>query len=416
MGTRNDDISLILAKAKKQGFLPDVYDSEVDILRTEAKNMFTGDSVIDKSSSGIIRLASLGDSLTACDNGAVYDSISKNVKSSWLSFAAMLSNGKIQYGGNFGIPAESSTTILSRVSDVIAAKPTHCVVTAGANDGNATLSVSNTLAICEKLRTAGIIPLIGNRPPREDSAHAEQGNIRYQNEGLRKVAAENNITLIDFNKVLVDPATGLFIPGTYIDAVHPNPKGWELMAKEVLTAFDLSKINASYVRTDHSDFGAELISNGLFYNWSGDAPQYWSLAENVGGGSVSQVADTRFIGGNCLQISSPASAEVSQIVRYTINATAGHVIELGYKVFSAGTHGLDSRTVRILALTNDYATVLGGMELRGADTGGQFNFRYTAPANGVIIFDIRVQQGSGNATTHRFGNVTARNLTALGAA
>jgi hypothetical protein len=44
VGTRNDDISLILAKAKKQGFLPDVSDSEVDILLQEAKNIFGNDS------------------------------------------------------------------------------------------------------------------------------------------------------------------------------------------------------------------------------------------------------------------------------------------------------------------------------------------------------------------------------------
>jgi lysophospholipase L1-like esterase len=43
VGTRNDDISLILAKAKKQGFLPDVKDEEVDILTAEARNIFTDD-------------------------------------------------------------------------------------------------------------------------------------------------------------------------------------------------------------------------------------------------------------------------------------------------------------------------------------------------------------------------------------
>jgi hypothetical protein len=43
VGTRNDDISLILAKAKKQGFLPDVSDSEVDILTEEAASIFGND-------------------------------------------------------------------------------------------------------------------------------------------------------------------------------------------------------------------------------------------------------------------------------------------------------------------------------------------------------------------------------------
>jgi lysophospholipase L1-like esterase len=46
VGTRNDDISLKLAKAVKQGFLPDVDDSEVDILEKEAKKLFTNDSAL----------------------------------------------------------------------------------------------------------------------------------------------------------------------------------------------------------------------------------------------------------------------------------------------------------------------------------------------------------------------------------
>lgn len=44
MGARNNDISLILAKAKKEGFLPDVKDSEVDILEAESKELFGGDA------------------------------------------------------------------------------------------------------------------------------------------------------------------------------------------------------------------------------------------------------------------------------------------------------------------------------------------------------------------------------------
>jgi lysophospholipase L1-like esterase len=46
VGTRNDDISLILAKAKKQGFLPDVSDNEVDVLQQEAQGLFDDDNVL----------------------------------------------------------------------------------------------------------------------------------------------------------------------------------------------------------------------------------------------------------------------------------------------------------------------------------------------------------------------------------
>lgn len=50
MGIYNDDISLKLAKAVKQGFLPDVSDSEVDILRAEASFMVKSDASLAHSS------------------------------------------------------------------------------------------------------------------------------------------------------------------------------------------------------------------------------------------------------------------------------------------------------------------------------------------------------------------------------
>lgn len=41
---RNDDLTIILAKAKKQGFLPDVSNAEVDTLEVEARNMYLDDA------------------------------------------------------------------------------------------------------------------------------------------------------------------------------------------------------------------------------------------------------------------------------------------------------------------------------------------------------------------------------------
>lgn len=45
----NDDISLILTKAKRSGFFEDVKSEEVNFLTQEAKTLFTGDSVFDTS-------------------------------------------------------------------------------------------------------------------------------------------------------------------------------------------------------------------------------------------------------------------------------------------------------------------------------------------------------------------------------
>lgn len=45
---RNDDISLILTKAKKQGWLPDVADSELDALEKEANVSFYDDGIFNR--------------------------------------------------------------------------------------------------------------------------------------------------------------------------------------------------------------------------------------------------------------------------------------------------------------------------------------------------------------------------------
>lgn len=46
MGSRNDDMSLILTKAKARGFFPDIADNELDYWQAAASNLYQGDSII----------------------------------------------------------------------------------------------------------------------------------------------------------------------------------------------------------------------------------------------------------------------------------------------------------------------------------------------------------------------------------
>jgi lysophospholipase L1-like esterase len=90
MGAKTNDISLMLAKAVKQGFLPEIKDSEIDILSVEAKQLFGKDFAYGyndsrnvynlrakhlrktraavakaRAGTGIFRISTLGDSTVA---------------------------------------------------------------------------------------------------------------------------------------------------------------------------------------------------------------------------------------------------------------------------------------------------------------------------------------------------------------
>lgn len=175
MGTRNDDISLILAKAKKQGFLPDVKDSEVDILSTEAKSMFQSDtSIANISLAGRLgnMFAAAGDSITAVNSDNTY----KAWGDSWVTHLALSSKGTLNLVANGGHGGWTSTQLEAVFNDeIVALKPNVVHIAAGTNDnldGNnrCTATAAALTSMVEKAKTAGIVPVLHTIPPASSAA------------------------------------------------------------------------------------------------------------------------------------------------------------------------------------------------------------------------------------------------------
>lgn len=363
-----------------------------------------------------ITLAALGDSITACDNGTNFEwsSAIYDTNCSWLELAVIKSNSGIEYGGNFGVPGETSAQILARVSTVIAAAPTHCTILAGANDSSATTVKTNVQAIAVALRAAGITPILCTLPPnRTLSDGALQTKIRQVNAWVRAYSQSTGLPLLDFYSVLANPADGDYLAGYYSDAVHPNRAAYPLMAAEVLRVLAPQGTTA-YRRVDNSVLGSELLVNGLFLNFT-SGPDNWTTVLSDANLTVSQATDAAFAGGKALQLANTGTASKNYLLQQAVTAAAGNVFEFGCRVSLANIGAAEGGHPHIeIARGNN--VILRRIRFRLDVTTGTIRARFTNPADNTSLkIGIRWQTGNANTScVFKIGEMTVRDLTALG--
>lgn len=365
-----------------------------------------------------VTLAALGDSITACDNGTNYEwsTAIYDTNCSWLEVAVIKSNSSIEYGGNFGVPGETSTQILARVSTVIAAAPTHCTILAGANDSSAATVKTNIQAIASALRAAGITPILCTLPPnRTLSDSAVQTKIRQVNAWLRAYSLSTGVPLLDFYSVLANPADGDYLSGYYADTVHPNRAAYALMANEVIRVLAPQGTTA-YRRVDNSLLGSEVVTNGLFLNFTGADANNFTTVLSDANITTSQSTDTSFAGGKALQLANVGTASKNYLLQQSCAVPASAVVELGVRVKLAGIAASEGGHPHIEIAKGDN-TVLRRIRFR-LDCDGTIRHRFVNPAgNTTIKLGIRWQNANANTScTFKLGELTMRDLTALGAA
>ena len=144
---------------------------------------------------------------------------------------------------NRGISGQTTPQMLVRMfPDVINLKPAAVILLAGTNDiagntGPATLAqiADNVQAITELAQGHGIKVILCSVLPVSDYTQRKQlekrppGDILKLNEWLKSYAAKVNAVYADYFKATVDEK-GFLRDGTSGDGLHPNPKGYELMA------------------------------------------------------------------------------------------------------------------------------------------------------------------------------------------
>ncbi len=164
---------------------------------------------------------------------------------------------KAEYGGFFpgkpyvnrGIGGQTTAQMLLRFrADVVELRPKVVVILAGTNDiaGNAgPVSVEqvqdNLASMAELARAHGIRVVLASLLPVSDDKKDANGmaltrtrqrptaTIQALNRWLASYAAKNGHTLLDYFPATAD-ASGLFRPELNDDGLHPNARGYALMA------------------------------------------------------------------------------------------------------------------------------------------------------------------------------------------
>lgn len=146
---------------------------------------------------------------------------------------------------NRGISGQTSPQMLVRFrADVIDLKPKTVVILAGANDlagntGPASLEMicNNIFSMIELAQIHQIKVILGsvlpaNTFPWKPSENPSQ-KIKALNQLLLNYSIKNKVQYLDYHTAMVDENDGM-IPDYTHDGVHPNKKGYEVMAREWL--------------------------------------------------------------------------------------------------------------------------------------------------------------------------------------
>jgi lysophospholipase L1-like esterase len=144
---------------------------------------------------------------------------------------------------NRGIGGQTTAQMLVRLfPDVIELKPAVLVILAGTNDvarnnGPQTMKqiTDNFEAMTELAQLHGVKVVLSSVLPvsdytqRQQTARRPPADVLKLNEWLKEYAAKKGAGYLDYFSATVD-AKGLLKDGISGDGLHPNPKGYEIMA------------------------------------------------------------------------------------------------------------------------------------------------------------------------------------------
>jgi lysophospholipase L1-like esterase len=366
------------------------------------------------------RLAMLGDSLTAGVIGQPTPNADNLLQGSPLMYACMASQGRLEWGGQFGVPGETSKQILARVPQVVAAKPDMCIVLTGINDNPTSDTAVYLPQIIDALLAAGIEPVLATLPP-SSSANAlttgPHNGIRLRNSWLTRYATKRGLRWVDFFGALVDPLTGLYKAGWNADITHPKQVGYRAMG-EAVAAVLASQVKAgtSWLAQDFAD-AATFTGDGLFTTGT-TAPGGWYVAAGTGFGSF--VTDPYFLGRGFKMTRTGSGTAVVQkdIGTAQWNFMPGDLVAMSCKIKTTGLEA--SGGVATISIPNNSKTSGASGQVSwqiGADfpNGGVCYFESIIPpgTSGASI-QLRIDGGNGAGDTFTVGQFSVRSLTRNG--
>lgn len=393
MGTRNDDISLKLAKAVKMGFLPDVSDSEVDILTKEAQELFSKDATLVSSAFQDI----IGRIRTNIQDVSIliYSDSTAQMTNSWarqlptklatlfpthtISFRDWVDGTPGSYNSATTIPGTGTKTIhvweggaagknwqyhydISRREILIVTpNPDLVIFSLGHNENFALAQVGNmqtardrAVNYIESVRSlvpsASIVLMSQNPLTAADRDKASQ----FRSDMYRRIAMERGYGFIDICQAFIEDGrtlAGILISG---DGIHPTDTGHTLWVNEVAKHFYYTP-NSQPIPLATPAFYASLQNiapNSNFTDFTPPAaPTSWS------GSNITWTKDTvnYETGTYSLQVDKIAATSTSFQADLPLNQVKGQWVTVAVRMWIPA--GVTSNAGRIGIVTNSGNTL-----------------------------------------------------------
>ncbi|KUO60475.1 MAG: hypothetical protein APF84_06350 [Gracilibacter sp. BRH_c7a] len=144
---------------------------------------------------------------------------------------------------NFGVCGDLTRNMHRRLrQQVLSINPSHCIILGGTNDAFYDMSlddyIENMKVMIECCQENDIIPIIG--VPTPCLSCPEESILQEYRRWLKEYAVSHVISIIDFHVGLTDTISRMAKKEYLLDEVHPNVKGYRIMAdaaKDVLGKF-----------------------------------------------------------------------------------------------------------------------------------------------------------------------------------
>ena len=332
----------------------------------------------------------------------------------WLYQGNLLADSVMNVLGSAATAGYSAEQIRDiHLPTILAAKPTYCVVQAGANNALADGEFPNSVftvveGICASLVAAGITPILATFPPATLQS-LSQNEIDRMNAWASEYAHRNGYPLLDFYNALVDHSTGGYKAGYTTDDLHPSSLGSTAQALVVRDV--IKKISTTGSRASLAGFNASgvagLAANPLLAPADGEPnrPDGWYI---MGSPTLSLTASP--IAGNELTVSK-VSENVGMFAN-DIECVEGDIWDFCCRITATpgatGTYSvgiLDQTGGNFVANAYDHRLPIPG--------GAVLHWRGRTPA-GVTKLRAYFGLGTGSGAQVKISQVTLRNLTAKG--